>query len=87
MLYLLQTGLNTQSNSKYFKIRTSPFQIYENFEGVLLTLWKEKHLDNISTSLNDVSVVDIYKRQVADRLTTSLRPPLRDKAVTWTLSL
>ena len=30
-------------------------------------------------------LVDIYKRQVTDKLTTSLHPSLRDKEATWTL--
>jgi len=32
------TLLNTKGNSKCFEIRTNPLLIYENFEGVLLTL-------------------------------------------------
>ena len=44
----------SSNNSKYFEIRTIPLQIYENFEGILLTLWKDKFSDNTSTGSNNV---------------------------------
>jgi len=33
LYYTYFNGSNTRSNSKYFEIRTSPLQIFENFEA------------------------------------------------------
>jgi len=51
MLFLL----NTRGNLKYFKIRTIPLRIYENFEdGLVDTKKKYKILNSPSIGLNDV---------------------------------
>ena len=54
-----------QSNSKYFGVWTIPLQTFENFEGGIVdTLKKTRFLLAWTMS----KLVDIYKRQVKDRL-------------------
>jgi len=56
-------------------------QIYENFEGGLVdTLKKTNSSYRVSTGQNDVRLVDIYKRQVTDKLMTKIRPCLSSEA-------
>ena len=54
-----------QSNSKYFEVWAIPLQTFENFEGGLVDILKKTRflLAWIMSKL-----VDIYKRQVKDRL-------------------
>jgi len=64
-------GLNTGSNSNYFKIQTSPLWIFKILKRVLLKLLKDK----ISVALQLVCTMfilfDTSKRQVTDSLTIS----------------
>jgi len=60
-----------QSNSKYFEAWTIPLQTFKNFEGGLVdTLKKTRFLLAWTIS----KLIDIYKRQVIDKLTTSSVP-------------
>ena len=65
---------------------TNPFYIRENFEGGLVdTLKRQGSQISFQLVQTTFKLIDIYKRQVTDKLMTSLNLLPRDKAAIWTL--